>query len=52
MLTISGVVGTLAQVTEAVESADAAPTVAETKAAEKALSRLESLLKRWVEIKK
>jgi photosystem II stability/assembly factor-like uncharacterized protein len=50
ILTISGVVGTLAQLTAAVESADAAPTVAETEAAEKALSQFESLLKRWAEI--
>jgi hypothetical protein len=52
MVTISAVVGTLAQLTTAVESADTAPTAAETEAAEKALSQLESLLKRWVEITK
>jgi photosystem II stability/assembly factor-like uncharacterized protein len=50
VLTISGVVGTLAQLTTTVESADAAPTAAETEAAEKALSQLESLLKRWADI--
>jgi hypothetical protein len=50
--TISGTIGALAQLSNAVESADAAPTVAETEAVEKALAQLKSLLKRWEDFKK
>jgi len=50
--TISGAMGTLAQLANSVESADAAPTVAETEGAEKAVAQLEALLKRWEDFKK
>ena len=50
--TISGTVGTLAQLLGAVDSADTAPTVAETKGAEQALTELQTLLDKWEALQK
>ncbi len=45
--TFESVVGTLSQLLVAVDSADAAPTSAESQTAEKALAQLNSLLQHW-----
>ncbi len=50
--TISGTVGTLAQLLGAVDSADTTPTVAEAQAAELALTQLRVLLNKWEDLKK
>ncbi len=52
LTSISGVAGTLAQLIGAVDSADTAPTTPETEASEQALAQLQSLLKKWEELKK
>ncbi|HWX55031.1 MAG TPA: hypothetical protein VN176_10625 [Verrucomicrobiae bacterium] len=49
---ISGVAGTLAQLIGAVDSADAAPTVAETEATAKALAQLQALLRKWADLRR
>jgi photosystem II stability/assembly factor-like uncharacterized protein len=45
--TFDSVVGTLSQLLVAVDSADAAPTSAESQTAEKALAQLDSVLQHW-----
>jgi photosystem II stability/assembly factor-like uncharacterized protein len=49
---ISGLIGTLAQLLTAVDSADTAPTASENGAAEKTLSQLQLLLHQWDDLKK
>ncbi|HZD96054.1 MAG TPA: hypothetical protein VE133_17465, partial [Candidatus Sulfotelmatobacter sp.] len=48
---VTSVIGNLAQLIVAIDSADAAPTTQEAQAAEKTLAQLEALLKQWQALK-
>ena len=50
--TFASVIGNLSQLLVAIDSADAAPTVQESQAAEKTLAQFDSLLKTWQGLKK